>query len=170
MKEELSWRRLLVDGSVMNGLLTALIFGSLYYDPEIWLHDYPEEIQERYGPRSRKAERLAKILAIPFLLILVVGVVRSNLKLREERGGQLSFKAAFLNAYGLLLYFWLHDLLLIDWTIMLLFKPSFAVLPGTEGMEAYDDAWFHLREALPALPLMAVPALIVAAFTARGHR
>lgn len=166
VKNELSLRRILVDGSAMNGLLTALIMGSLYYDAEIWLHDYPQEIQERYGPRSERATRLSRLLAIPFLLVLVVGVVRSNLKLKQMRGGRLSFGAAFLNAYALLLYFWLHDLLVIDWFMLMLLKPSFAVLPGTEGMAAYDDALFHLREALPALPLMALPALVVAAGTA----
>ena len=36
---------------------------SLFINPEIWLHDYPPDIQARYGPASDKAITQRKILS-----------------------------------------------------------------------------------------------------------
>jgi hypothetical protein len=167
MDGRLSLQQIMRDSVPVNTLLTALIMGSLYYDAEIWWQDYPREVQEQYGPRRKRAERLSYILAVPFLLVLLLGVVRSNRRLRRANGGRLPFRMAFLNSYALLLAFWLHDLLIIDWFLLGVLKPKFVYLPGTEGMAAYDDHMYHLRESLPALPGMAVPALIIALVMAR---
>ena len=162
LRPTLSWRRILLDGGVMNGALSALIAGSMAANAEMWLQDYPPKIKEAFGPKSRKAQIQSALLAVPFFGILVGGVVWSNRKLREENGGALSFRAAFWHTYALFALFWLFDLTVLDWLFFVTLKPSFAVLPGTEGMAAYDDYGFHLKAALPALPLMAIPALIVA--------
>ncbi len=163
----LSLKRVVRDSVPMNAAVTALILGSLYYDAEIWWQDYPQEIQERYGPRSKRAERLSYILAVPLLLMLLGGIVRSNRRLRRENGGRLPLKLAFLNTYALLLAFWLHDLLIIDWFVLGVLKPDFMYLSGTEDMAAYDDYLYHLRESLPAVPGMAVLAFVIALVMAR---
>ena len=49
---ELSIRRLLVEGTLYSGVLSALVIGSLYYNPEIWYNDYPAEIKAQVGPQS----------------------------------------------------------------------------------------------------------------------
>lgn len=163
----ISWRRVLLDGGAMSGALGALIVSSMAIDAEMWVQDYPPEIKEAFGPKSRKARIEAALLAIPFFGVLLGGVVWSNRRLRQERGGALNFRDAFWHTYALFALFWLFDLTILDWLFFVTLKPSFAVLPGTEGMAGYDDYGFHLRAALPALPLMAIPAAIVAFFMRR---
>ena len=170
MKRKANRTRLWKDGSLMNGALTAVIFGSLYLNPEIWVHDAPPDIREKFGPKSEKAKRQTTLIAIPFFLILFGGVIRSNILLKRQNGGRLPFKTAFLNAYGLFLYFWLFDLVILDWLIFVTLKPSFLIFPGTEGMAGYDDYGFHLKTALPALPMAILPSLLIAAFTARHKK
>jgi hypothetical protein len=159
-------KHLLKNGSLINGSIAAVIFSSLYVNPMIWAHDAPPDIREKAGAKDTKTKWQTMLFGIPLMLILFGGVVRSNQQLKRQLGGNLSFKLAFWQAYGLLLYFWLFDLVIIDWLCLVTFKPSFAIIPGTEGMAGYDDYAFHLRESLPALPGMIIPALIIAFFTA----
>ncbi|MBK8900441.1 MAG: nitroreductase [Anaerolineaceae bacterium] len=168
MFSPISKSRLLKDGTLINAGITAVIFSSLYVNPEIWVHDAPPDIQEKFGPKSRKAKWQTILFGVPFMLILFGGVVHSTRQLKQQMGGHLPFKMAFWHAYGLLLYFWLFDLVIIDWLWLVTFKPSFALIPGTEGMAGYDNYSFHLKAALPALPGMAIPALIIAFFIASG--
>lgn len=158
--------RLLKDGTFLSLSLAVVIGLTLRINPEIWVHDYPPDIKEKFGPQSDKAKQQAWLAAIPFFFLLIGVVVRSNLALKRDNGGHLPVKMAFLNTYGLFLYFWLFDLVILDWLLFVTLKPAFVVLPGTEGMAGYDDYGFHLRAALPALPAMALPALIIALFTA----
>jgi hypothetical protein len=165
-KNDLSLKRLYTHGTAINLSMAALLVGSLYYNAEMWVNDYPPDIKEKFGPRSERATKQAQFLAIPFLLILIGGVVASNLKLKGEYEGRLPVKAAFLNAYLLFLSFWLFDLTILDWLFFVKLRPEFIVLPGTEGMAGYEDYCFHLKVALPALVWMAVPAFFIALFTA----
>lgn len=162
--------RLLKDGSTINNRLAALIFASLYVNPEMWVDDYPPDIREKFGSKSSKTKWQTVFIAIPFFLILIGGIVRSNILLKQQNDGVLSFKTAFLNAYGLFLYFWLFDLLIIDWFIFVTLQPNFIILPGTEGMAGYDDYGFHLKISLPALPLAVLPSLLIAALTASRNQ
>lgn len=164
--EKFSLKQLIRDGSLISGLLTAIIVGSLYRNAEIWLQDYPPAIQEKYGhPKSPQAKREAILFGIPFFLILFGGIIRSNQALRRRNGGVLPFITAFKNALGLLLFFWLYDVVIIDWLIMMTVKPDFAILPGTEGMPEYEDYMFHVRTALPVLPGLVLMSLVLALLT-----
>ncbi|WP_420643351.1 nitroreductase [Candidatus Leptofilum sp.] len=162
--------RLLKDGTAISVSLTAVIFGTLYLNPEIWVHDAPPDIREKFGSKSEKAKRQTLFVALPFFLILFGGVIRSNILLKRQNEGELPFKTAFLNAYGLFLYFWLFDLVILDWLIFVTIKPKFLIFPGTEGMAGYDDYGFHLKTALPALPLAILPAFFIAMLTANPKR
>jgi hypothetical protein len=160
-------KHLLKNGSIINGSIAAVIFSSLYVNPMMWVQDAPPDIREKVGPKDKKAKWQTMLFGIPFMLILFGGIAHSNQQLKRQLGGKLPFKLAFWQAYGLLLYFWLFDLVLIDWLCLVTFKPSFAIIPGTEGMAGWDDYAFHLRASWPALPAMIIPALIIALFTAR---
>lgn len=149
-----------------NATLGALIMGALALNPEIWVNDYPPDIKARYGPISPRSKRQALLVAVPFFAIMLGGLVWSNLKQKRRHNGVLPFKAAFLNAYALLLSGWLFDLTILDWLIFVRITPDFVVLPGTEGMAGYDDFGFHLREHLKALPMLAGFSLLIAAVTA----
>lgn len=170
MISKIQTNRLLKDGAIINGGLTALIFSSLLVNPEMWVQDAPPDIREKVGPKSKKAKWQSILFGIPFMLLLFGGAARSNQLLKREQDGLLPFKTAFWHAYSVMLSFWLFDLVIIDWLCLVTVKPSFAILPGTEGMAGYDDYGFHLRSALPALPGMMLPALLIALFTASRKR
>jgi hypothetical protein len=154
-REELSPSLLLKDGLAYNLSMTALILGSLRWNPEIWVGDYPPDIREKYGPPGPRARKQGLLVAGPFFLLGGGGVLWSSLRLKRRNGGSLSFQAAFLHIFALILSFWLFDLAVLDWLVFVTLTPDFVVLPGTEGMAGYDDYGFHLRAHLKAAPMLA---------------
>ncbi len=158
-------RRFLIDCTGYNLLLGALLGGSLAYNAEMWVHDYPPDIKKKFGPRSKSATMQSIILAIPFFFILIGGAIWSNLRLKKRNDGRLPLRHAFANTYLLFLSFWVFDLTIMDWLFFVTIQPDFIVLPGTEGMAGYDDYGFHLKVALPALVWMIFPAIIIAVLT-----
>jgi hypothetical protein len=166
-ENKLSLKRLLQDIFWYDATMATAILGALFYNAEIWLNDYPPDIKEKFGPMSEKAKKQGTMIAIPFFLIMIGGIVWSNLRLKKANGGQLGRKAAFLNAFALIFSGWFFDLTILDWLLFVKVTPSFVVLPGTEGMAGYDDYGFHLREHMRALPFLAVGALIIALLTAK---
>jgi hypothetical protein len=164
---QLSLKKLFKDMLLYDATMAAIIIGALFYNAEIWLNDYPPDIKEKFGPISDKAKRQGTIIAVPFFLIMIGGIIWSNLRLRKANGGQLGRQAAFLNAFALIFSGWFFDLTILDWLMFVKVTPSFVVLPGTEGMAGYDDYGFHLREHMQALPFLAVGAFIIALITAK---
>jgi len=145
MKEQLSLKRVLVDGTILSILLTIVIFGSIYVNPAIWVGDYPPDIQAAVGD-SIDAPPIQMIIAGLLFFGATVGMVLySNGKLRQKNGGKLSFLAAFANSALLLFCFAVWDLLILDWLIFVTLQPDFIVIPGTEGLAGYKDYWFHFE-------------------------
>lgn len=169
-KDELSLHQLLKDCALFNLALGTFIVGTAYYNAEIWINDYPPDIKEKFGPPSKQAKQKAVILAVPFFLIMVGGLVWSNLRLKRANGGHLSVSTAFLNGFALIFSGWFLDLTILDWLVFVRHTPKFMVLPGTEGMAGYDDYTFHLKEHMRALPMLTIPAGIIALFTASRSR
>ena len=166
MMQELSLRRFLGETAVYNTLLSGMILGTMRWNPGIWAHDYPPDIKEKFGPVDARTRRQASIVAVPFFLIMFGSIIGSNLRLKRRNGERLSLKAAYANAFGLILSGWLFDLTILDWLVFVTITPEIVVLPGTEGMAGYDDYLFHLRAHLRALPMLAVLAMVLALLTA----
>jgi hypothetical protein len=140
---------------------------SLAYDAEMWHQDYPPDVQERAGPMSERARRERLVVAVPLFAILFGTPVISNLKLKRERGGKLSFPAAAANAYAEWLVFNLFDLLVLDYLILIGLQPRFAILPGTEGMPAYRDFRHPFVGFLKGLAIGLIPSLLIALLTGK---
>ena len=151
-----------------NAALTTLVLGSLYHNAEMWVGDYPPDIQKKFGPPSPKSQRQAKILAIPFMIISLGGIIYSLRHLKQLNHGTLPFSAAFPHTTGLMLSFWLFDLTILDWLMFVRITPSFVVLPGTEGMAGYDDYMFHLKEHMRAFPFIILAGAIIAWLAAKS--
>jgi hypothetical protein len=145
MKEQLSLKRVFVDGTILSILLTIVIYGFIYVNLAIWVDNYPPDIRAAVGD-SIDAPPIQTIIAGLLFLGATVGMVLySNGKLRQKNGGKLSFLAAFANSALLLFYFAVWDLLILDWLIFVTLQPDFIVIPGTEGLAGYKDYWFHFR-------------------------
>ncbi|CAA9216818.1 MAG: hypothetical protein AVDCRST_MAG93-269 [uncultured Chloroflexia bacterium] len=166
-QRQLSVQRVLADGGTLSTLLGTIMLSAARYNPEIWLNGYPPAIRQKVGPMSPRAKRQGTLLIIPFMAIFFGVLVYSNLRLRKQNGGNLSFLAAFLNAYAVFMTFNLFDLVVLDYLVFIKLRPDFVVLPGTEGMEAYGNVRFHLMAFLKGIGLGVVPSLIIAFLTRR---
>ena len=152
-KQQLSLQRAMTDGAVLSTLLGTIMLLAARYNPEIWLNGYPPAIKQKVGSMSPQAKLQGMLVCIPFMAIFFGLLVYSNLKLRKQNGGNLSFLAALLNAYGVFMTFNLFDLLVLGYLVFIKLRPDFVVLPGTEGMAAYDDVGFHVVAFLKGLGL-----------------
>jgi hypothetical protein len=165
LQRQLSTKRIVTDGSILSMLVGLLVVGSMYYNADIFHDDYPPDIQEKAGPMSEKAKRQRRFVAFPLLLLVFGMPIYSNLKLKKQNQGNLSFLAAFLNAYAVSAFFNLFDLLVLDYLVMIGLQPDFVVLPGTEGMASYHDYFFPFIGFLKGLGIGLISSLLIAFFT-----
>jgi hypothetical protein len=102
----------LLYGGFLSLAMTILILGSLLYNPEIWLHDFPADIQEKYGPASEKSVRQRKIFTIPFMAVFLGIIAASVYFLPSASGESPTFLELFANIFIVFMVFNLVDLLL----------------------------------------------------------
>ena len=53
MRSQLSLKRVLIDGTILNILVSIIIYGSIYANPMTWVGDYPPDIQAAVGDAAR---------------------------------------------------------------------------------------------------------------------
>ena len=84
MKNQLSLKRILIDGTILSVLLTIIIYGSLGVNPAMWVHDYPPDIRALVGDVHVPP---VQTIIVGVLFGVAVGVVLySNAKLRQQNG------------------------------------------------------------------------------------
>lgn len=161
--EDLSLTRILIDGALLSTLLGILILASLYYNPRLWLQDYPAEIRARVLPLSRREKRERAVVALLFMAVIIGMLAYSVTQLRAAHGGSVPLVTAYLHIFGVLSIFNLFDALVLDLILLTGFKPKFAVIPGAEGMEYLYHNWgMHLTNFLKGVIFCAVFSLPVA--------
>ena len=168
--DQLSVKRILTDGSMMSALLGSVIMGIVYDNAEIMHDDYPPHIQEKALPMSDAAKKQRTVVTIPFITLLLGFPAYSNLKLKRQNNGHLSFKTALTNAYAVFAFSNLFDLLVLDYLVMLRMRPRFAMLPGTQESDYTDDYFFHFVGFLKGMGYDIIPSLIIAFFTSRNRK
>lgn len=146
--DTLSLNRILIDGTLFCAVTGVLVFGSLYLNPRLWLQDYPKEMQAKVPPLTSDEKRMRAILAVVVILLAVGIPFLSVRQLRADNGGSMTFLAAYVNAYLVFQLFNLFDAVVIDFLVLTLMSPKFAVLPGTEGMEYLYRNWGDARRQL----------------------
>jgi len=137
----LSPTRILIDGLLLSLGLSVIIFGSLYANPRLWLQDFPKEIRAKLPPNTPEEKRIQRLLMIPFLALIVGVMFYSVMQLKAENGGSISFLTAFVNAFLVMNVFNLFDAVIIDYLILTVMKPKFAIPKGAEGMEHLLADW-----------------------------
>jgi hypothetical protein len=152
-------------GAILSVLMLFLFIGIAYLNPEIWLKDYPPDIQDKFGSISKKAKQQRRLVAIPVFLILFGIIILSIVQLRQISGGELTFLDIFLSTFVILQTFNVVDLLILDWLIFVTVRPSVIILPGTEGLQGYSDYGFHFRAFLKGVVGGLIVSLIVAGIT-----
>jgi hypothetical protein len=153
------WYRILVDGGLLSLAGAILIFGSLRFNPRLWLQDYPKDIQNRVAPKTPHERRASLAWGVPFLAMLVGMPALSCWVVKQQSGGSVPLGFLFLDAFGVAFLFNVFDLVVIDWLIVCAMTPAFVVIPGTEGAAGYQDYRHHLR----AFGVGTIGSLLVAA-------
>jgi hypothetical protein len=131
-------------------LLSILLYGSLAYNPRMWLHRMPPEVVTKVPPQTPEEKRLLlKTVAIPLLLLLVA--YPTIYVLRQD--------ANWLNYFLLLCAFFVGfdvwDTLILDLLIFCKLTPSFIILPGTERKD-YQNMKYHLVSGAKGLVIAIV--------------
>lgn len=162
----LSIERLLIDGTLMCLIMGIIIIGSLYYNPRLWLQDYPAEIRAKVPPLTPREKRERLMVALPILLMFIGIPLYSTIQLKLMQGSALGFWTAYLNTALILNLVNLFDALIIDWLFLTVMKPQFVILPGTEGMEhLLYDLKMQFRNFLKGIvisSLLSLPITLVA--------
>ncbi len=155
--------RILVDGTVLSLLLGVLVLGSLYYNPRLWLQDYPAEVRAKVPPMTPQEKRRQRVMMIPILLLMIGLPLYSAHMLRMENGGTITFLSAYLNTFLVINIFNLFDAVVLDLLLLTFLMPHFAVIPGTEGMEYLNRNWgMHLKNYLKGMVFCTVFSIPIA--------
>ncbi|NIP57785.1 MAG: hypothetical protein GWM92_06045 [Gemmatimonadetes bacterium] len=153
-------------GLGLGAFLTVAFLGLLRLDPEMWLGDYPPDIQERFGPVGEKAGRQRLLLGIPVMTVALAVVVLGTIDFARTGPSVPGFLDVALHTFVFLMVFNVVDLVLIDWLIVVWMRPEWVVLPGTEGMEGYGDYEFHFRAFLKGTVGIGVVSVLAGAIHA----
>jgi len=155
-------------GAMLSGVLTILILGSLYINPEMWLQDAPREVQEKHGPMSARAKRQRLWLVVAFAITISAVVGLSLYQLPAVLGEPLTFLTVFVHLWFIFTLFNLVDLLLIDWLIVELIRPGFIVQSGLGQLMGERNYWFHFQGFLKGSVGITVVSLLLAGLIMLG--
>lgn len=147
-------------GLIYAAVLAILIMGSVWFNAEMWLNDYPPDIKTKFGAMSERTKRQRNWLTMVMMPVMLGGPLLAVWQL-SEIVGDVGFAAAFLCTFIVLFLFNLVDLLLLDWLIFIVIQPRFTILPGTAGMAGYQDYAFHFRGFLIGMIFCLVGGLIL---------
>jgi hypothetical protein len=158
-------------GAVLSAFLGAAIIATLVWNREIWLHDFPKDVRDAYGPPRRPETRRQKAIASVVFFGGLLAVLAVSLIHLAQRLGGLSFGAVFVNLLVMLMLFNLVDLLIIDWLILGVLWRSLSVMPGTDpNLAGYSDWSFALKGFLKGSVGIFVSAVVLGAVIAGVYR
>ncbi|GEM_PF-1712142 len=133
----------LFHGAVLCALMTGIIVGSLVQDPHIWGHSAPPDVRKVLGPagpQTLRRKRLWGVVMMAVLLGVFWHLVAEVLRLGEGAGGLAHVAVASWLAFQV---FNLYDAAIID-VGLVVFKPRWAFVPGTENLPGLKDVRWHL--------------------------
>ncbi len=115
----------LLYGTVLSVLLSVMIIWSLWFNPEMWLHDAPRAIQEQYGPISARSKQQRTLFIIPFFMVTIGLPWLALYQLPTVTGQEYTFQTVFVTLFIMFMLFNLVDLLVIDWLVVERWRPQF---------------------------------------------
>ena len=140
-------------------LFTCVIMIPLCRNPVWWIHDYPQDIQEKYFETHERIP--TQPLSLPVLvkkgaaLILALFLLAGLVLL----AGANDFWTAFLASYGIWLLVDWYDCFFLDWVLFANVKRI--RLPGTEHMDrAYHQKKYHVVHSAIGMVLGVIPCLL----------
>lgn len=150
-------------GALLSFALGAVMVMSFAIAPDMWLGDYPPDIRQVYGSMSARGKSYRPLIGTLFFGTVIAVVALSFSALRGASPADPSFADYFVTGLVVLTVFNLFDLLIVDWLVFVAIQPARIVLPGTEGLDGYQDYGFHFRGFLVGIVFSAAGAAIMAA-------
>ena len=150
----LSPNRIVKDGLLLSGLMTGLILIVARVNPDILSR----------GEVDEKTKKQRALFFISSLSCLFGIHLLSSILLRKQNNGKLSFANAFLNAYSIGVLVNLFDLLVLDYLLVLIWKPGFIKSLAKEADPMYSSYLFHFKAFLRGMVITLVPSLVAAVF------
>lgn len=158
--------RVLVDSLVYATLISVAILVSLYWNPRIWINDFPEVIRKAIPPLSavEKRDRLIFVaLLFPLIFALPLWMLE---RIEIENGEALAFLPSYLYLAALLFMFNLFDAVVIDLLIITLWQPKRLQVAGAENAgEVLRDPKHHLIPFAKGLVFVAVVGAMLSAIS-----
>lgn len=134
---------------IYNLAASILLYGSLAYNPRIWLHRMPPEVRTKVSAKTPEERKLFLGIAFPFLLLLfgypIVYVLRV----------QVDLLTIFLTLFTFFAGFAVWDTLVLDILIFCKLTPRFVIIDGTER-EDYSNMRYHLVSGEKGLAMSVV--------------
>jgi len=160
---QLVFYQAIIFGLVLSVVITLLLVGSGFIALDMFVDNYPPDIQQRYGSMSPRAARfrpfIATLLFATLLAIPFIGLFNLQTKVLF-----IPFLHALVFSSITLIVFNIFDLIILDWIFFCTIQPRSMVLPGTEGMAGYRDYRFHFIGFLKGLGFSSVGGLLIASF------
>jgi len=102
---------------------------------------------------------------VPFFILGIGYPFLSTWLLKGLYGGTISILDAFLNTFGVWMFGFMADLIILDLLIVGTLTPKFVVIPGTEDMkekEYKDFRIYHTKAHVKGLILLAIVSFVIA--------
>lgn len=158
---------MVVTYSIFHGLIYALIgtgylfFFMITFSSRVWgYQDYPDAIKEKVPPQTKRERTIAGIVGLPWFVFIVGFPLASTYSLKAQLAGEIPFEIAFLNVFVLVFFFFISDLVILDWVIISKITPQFVIIPGTEVDDYKDFSHHYMAHAKAAIPLIIACAVI----------
>ena len=132
-------------GVILSVLLSILVIASLRWNPEIWVHDYPPEVQAMLPPKSALAKRQTVWVAVVMFAIVFGSLGLLVWRVIATQGGYPGFWPIAAAMWIAMQSFNLIDLLIVDWLIVETWRPRFVLVRGAEALYERRFYGFHFR-------------------------
>jgi len=148
--------------TVIHTLIYAVIFSTfilatLFINPRIWLHDYPDKIK-KIAPLKTEKEKKQTVLLSVFFIFIFIGYPIITFLLYENT---VTFFGLFLHFFIIFQFTNLIDLLILDWIIFCTITPKRIIITGTTVEDGYKDYKFHFIAFLKGIVITTFAALVL---------
>jgi hypothetical protein len=140
---------------IYNFVISIFLYGSLAYNPRMWLHRMPPEVTAKVPEKTPQERKLFILFALPFLLWLFGYPILYVLQQDSNLSTNFLILIAFFAGFAL----W--DTLVLDLLIFCKMTPRFIIIEGTTR-EDYSNMKYHLVSGAKGLVMSLVFSGIMA--------
>ncbi|MCA0453834.1 MAG: hypothetical protein LCI00_07670 [Chloroflexi bacterium] len=154
--------QIIVHGLILSVGLSVIILGGMTINPRLMVQDYPPEIKAQLPPMTASEKKQQAVMGLLFWAFALGVMGYSNVQL-VARSGENAFIPLFINTYLVFEIANLFDLLVLDYLIVMVLKPTFLFVPGVENLAQYNTFAFHFKGFLKGLMMYGVVIGLVVA-------